>query len=134
VKQTIVGLIGAIILLAIAFMPSVIAAAEESESIHIGEHLLILLAGVALAFAVQPVIRHYLAGYLHHSGWGTGIAALGLLLLVVVESPAVDALAETAIVLHMVQHLMVLISGGLIGTGLLTLASGSTHTTVPRAR
>ncbi len=133
-KRSLPGLIAGVVLLVVAFLPPVVAAAEQNENVHFAEHLLILLAGLLLGYTAESLIRSYLAPALDLSTWGSVIAGFGLLLFVATMVPAFDALADATMAMHVLQHVVILVSGGLIGLGLLAHSGASQSTASPQSR
>ena len=122
-KQTLVNLAGAAVLLVAAFLPPVVAAAGENANVHFGEHIVILLAGLLLAYAGQTLIRRQLAQDPRRATRGIGIIGLGIVLFLASQVPALDALADSTMAMHVLQHLMILAAGGFVGMGLVVFGA-----------
>ena len=132
-KQFLRGLIAGIVFLVVAFLPPVVAAAEQNENAHFGEHLLILLAGLLFGYATQILIRSQVILRLELTALANAITVLGLLLFVASMVPALDALADATMAIHVLQHLVILVSGGLIGLGLFGHSTGLEPTSAARS-
>ncbi len=132
-KQFLLGLIAGIVFLVVAFLPPVVAAAEQNENAHFGEHLLILLAGLLFGYATQILIRSQVILRLELTALANAITVLGLLLFVASMIPDLDALADATMAIHVLQHLVILVSGGLIGLGLFGHSTGLEPTSAARS-
>lgn len=132
-KQFLLGLIAGIVFLVVAFLPPVVAAAEQNENAHFGEHLLILLAGLLSGYATQILIRSQVILRLELTALANAITVLGLLLFVASMIPDLDALADATMAIHVLQHLVILVSGGLIGLGLFGHSTGLEPTSAARS-
>lgn len=131
-KQSLASLVGAGVLLAVAFAPPVVEAAEANENVHFGEHLMILVAGLLLAIAIQALVRRQFDRNPHRASLGVGIIGLGFVLFLASQIPAFDMLADMTMAFHVLQHLMILASGGLVGMGFIVF--GAIPTMTPRSR
>ncbi len=120
-RQTLLSFGAAITLLVVAFLPIMVDAAEMNDNVHFGQHLLILVAGLLIALGAQRKIGEYFALHVGRSALVTGIAGLGLVLFLISQIPAFDVLADSAVAFHMLQHLVILVAGVLIGAGWLLL-------------
>jgi len=122
-KSGFVTLVVAVGLLIVAFSPPVMDLAEQSDNVHFGQHVLILLAGLMVAYAFQSLGGHRLFVDAGLARRGLGLAGLGMVLFLATQVPAVDVVADQSIPIHMFVHLVTLAAGGLIGIGFLSLAS-----------
>jgi len=69
------------------------------------------------------LIRRQLARDPRQAIWGIGIIELGFVLFLASQVPAFDAVADATMAIHVLQHLMILASGGFVGMGLVVFGA-----------
>lgn len=120
----------ALALMAVAFSPPVIEAADHSGDIHFLEHLGLLIAGWLLAHAMRSVTDTHLVRGRAAAWW----VLIGVGLLLVTFIPSVEVFADSILIVHLIAHAVLVVSGGLIGAGVMSIAYEPAAVRAPASR